>query len=53
MVDLIITLDTYNNNFSNYGWMAYLLINVQFMKDANKIYDEQGIEKIEKFIANY
>lgn len=37
MKDLIMTTEEYNNNFSDYGWIAYSLINVEFMKNANII----------------
>lgn len=53
MNDLIITTEEYNNNFSNYGWIAYSLINVEFMKNANNIFKENGIEKAEDFISDY
>lgn len=53
MSDLIMTTEEYNNNFSDYGWIAYSLINVEFMKKANKLFKDNGIEKAEKFIADY
>lgn len=53
MKDLIMTTEEYNNNFSDYGWIAYSLINVEFMKNANIIFKENGIEKAEDFISDY
>lgn len=53
MSDLIMTTEEYNNNFSDYGWIAYSLINVEFMKKANKLFKDNGIEKAEEFIADY
>lgn len=53
MIDLIMTTEEYNNNFSDYGWIAYSLINVEFMKKANKLFKDNGIEKAEEFIADY
>ncbi len=53
MTDLIMTTEQYNNNFSDYGWIAYSLINVEFMKNANQVFKDNGIEKAEKFIADY
>lgn len=53
MEDLIMTMEEYNNNFSDYGWIAYSLINVEFMKNANQIFENNGIERAEEFIANY
>lgn len=50
---LIMTTEEYNNNFSDYGWIAYSLINVEFMKNANIIFKENGIEKAEDFISDY
>lgn len=47
------TTEEYNNNFSDYGWIAYSLINVEFMKNANIIFKENGIEKAEDFISDY
>ena len=53
MSDLILTTEEYNDNFSDYGWIAYSLINVEFMKNANQIFKDNGIEKAEEFIADY
>ena len=53
MQDLIMTTEEYNNNFSDYGWIAYSLINVEFIKNANIIFKENGIEKAEDFISDY
>ena len=53
MSDLIMTTEEYNKNFSDYGWIAYSLINVEFMKKANKLFKDNGIEKAEEFIADY
>lgn len=53
MEDLVMTMEEYNNNFSNYGWIAYSLINVEFMKNANQIFENNGIEEAEEFIADY
>lgn len=53
MTSLIMTTEQYNNNFSDYGWIAYSLINVEFMKNANRVFENSGIEKAEDFIADY
>ena len=53
MNNLIMTTEEYNNNFSDYGWIAYSLINVEFMKNANEVFKYNGIEKAEEFIADY
>lgn len=45
MSDLIMTTEEYNNNFSDYGWIAYSLINVEFMKKANKLFKDNGIKR--------
>ncbi len=43
MSDLILTTEEYNDNFSDYGWIAYSLINVEFMKNANQIFKDNVI----------
>lgn len=53
MSNLILCTDKYNDNFSNYGWIAYSMISVEFMEKANKIFENNGIENAEEFIANY
>lgn len=53
MEDLIMTMEEYNNNFFDCWWIAYSLINVEFMKNANQIFGNNGIEKAEEFIVNY
>ena len=45
MEDLVMTMEKYNNNFSDYGWIAYSLINVEFMKNANQVFESNGIEE--------
>lgn len=53
MNELIMGTEEYNNNFSDYGWIAYSLINVEFMKNANQVFKDNGIAKAEEFIADY
>lgn len=53
MNNLIMTTEEYNNNFSDYGWIAYSLINVEFMKKANQLFKDNGITEAEEFIADY
>ena len=50
---LILDIETFNDNFSNYGWIAYSRINTKFMEKANKIFEEEGLEKAEEFISDY
>lgn len=53
MADLIMITEEYNNNFSDYGWIAYSLISVEFMKEANQVFKDNGIEQAEDFMADY
>ena len=50
---LILDIAMFNDNFSEYGWIAYSRINTKFMENANEIFEREGLEKAEEFIADY
>ncbi|MDD4566583.1 hypothetical protein L21_1904 [Methanoculleus chikugoensis] len=43
----------FNSRFSDYGWCAYDSMSVSLMEDANKTFEEHGIEAAEQVLIRY
>ncbi len=44
--------DKFNEIFSSQGWIAYESMNVEIMKKSIEVYESEGIEKAEIFLAS-
>lgn len=51
--NLVVQMDCYNKNFSDRGWIVYDLIKTEFVENANKIFENEGMDEAEKYILNY
>jgi hypothetical protein len=50
--DILKVPDRFNERFANLGWIAYESMNMEVMQEAIKIYDTEGRDTAEQFLAD-
>jgi hypothetical protein len=51
--ELISDCEEFNNNFSQHGWIAYERMNLEVIKESNRIFNRGGLEQAEKYLISF
>ena len=51
--NMVNQISLFNTRFSSLGWCAYDSIKFSLVEDANKMFEEHGIQEAEKLLVNY